>query len=198
MKLSIGQKILFGYGLAVLFMAATGIAAYRSTEYAVTANGWVLHTFLVIGDAEDVRADLLQLVSAGRGYAATGEVSFLKSIESLRTRLAESRKALRTLTLDNPNQQRRLDAMDPLIESRVADLIRIANLRKEKGTPAAIAAMQANDLGRTAEILSLLAVMENEERTLLDERERTAQFGVQSTNRIILWGDLAGLACWRP
>ncbi len=45
-----------------------------------------------------------------------------------------------------------------------------------------------------AEILSLLAVMENEERALLDERERVAQLGAQSTNRIILYGNLAGFA----
>ncbi len=32
MKLTIGQKILLGYGLAMLFMAITGIAAYRSTR----------------------------------------------------------------------------------------------------------------------------------------------------------------------
>jgi methyl-accepting chemotaxis protein len=194
LKLSIGQKILLGYGLAILFMAVTGIAAYRSTEFAVEANGWVLHTYIVIGVAEDVRADLLQLVSASRGYVATGEESFPKSIEGLQAPLAESRKQLRTLTADNQNQQRRLDVMDPLIDSRLADLVRITNIRKENGLAPAVAAMQSNNLGRMTEILSLLAVMENEERTLLDERERVAQLGVQSTNRIILYGSLAGFA----
>ena len=56
MKLTIGQKILFGYGLAMLFMAITGIAAYRSTEHLLDANYWVRHTFLVIGEAKDIRA----------------------------------------------------------------------------------------------------------------------------------------------
>jgi methyl-accepting chemotaxis protein len=194
LKLTIGKKILFGYGLAILFMAATGFAAYRSTEYAVEANDWVRHTYTVIGVAEDVRADLLQLVSAGRGYVATGEDSFLTSIEGLQTPLAGSRKLLRTLTADNQNQQRRLDAVDPLIDSRLIDLIRITNIRKEKGSSAAIAAMQANNVGRMTEILSVLAVMENEERALLEVRERIAQLGVQSTNRIILYGNLVGFA----
>jgi methyl-accepting chemotaxis protein len=193
LKLGIGQRILLGYGLAILFMASIGIATYRSTQYAVEANDWVLHTFLVIGDAEDIRADLLQLVSAGRGYVATGEESFLKSIEGLQGPLADSRKLIKTLTLDNPDQQRRLAVMDPLIASRVADLIRITTIRKEKGPPAAIAAMQANELGRMAEILSLLAVMENEERRLLSEREQTAQFDVHRTNRMILYGSLVGV-----
>ncbi len=107
------------------------------------ANGWVRHTFLVIGDAEDIRADLLELESASRGYVATGDESFLKSIEGLQARLAESRKLLRTLTADNPNQQRRLDVMDPLIDSRLADLNRISNIRAGKGLAAAVAAMQS-------------------------------------------------------
>ncbi len=194
MKLSIGQKILLGYAVAILCMATTGIAAYRSTQYVVEANAWVRHTFFVIGDAEDVRAGLIQMISAGRGYVATGEESFLTSIEGWRTPLAESRKLLRTLTADNQNQQRRIDVMDPLIDSRLADLTRIVNLRKEKGAPAAIAAMRANALGGVLEILNLLAVMEDEERSLLNVRERTVQLGVQSTNRIILFGSLAGLA----
>ena len=76
MKLTIGQKILLGFGLAMLFMAITGIAAYRSTERLLEANGWVRHTFQVIGAAEDIRADLLEFESACRGYVLTGDAQF--------------------------------------------------------------------------------------------------------------------------
>ena len=68
MKLTIGQKILLGYSLAMLLMAITGIAAYRSSQRLLEANGWVQHTFLVIGASEDVRTNLLEIESAGRGY----------------------------------------------------------------------------------------------------------------------------------
>jgi methyl-accepting chemotaxis protein len=194
LKLTIGQKILFGYGLAMLFTAMIGIAAYMSIERVLDATDWVRHTFLVIGDAEDVRADLLQIVSDGRGYVVNGNENFLKSIETLRTQLAQSQKQIRSLTGDNLNQQRRLDVMDPLIDSRIDDLIRITNIRRDQGSPAAVAAMLANDLGRMNEILVLLAAMENEERVLLGERERIAAAGVQNANRIILYGSLIGLA----
>jgi methyl-accepting chemotaxis protein len=195
LKLTIGKKILCGYGLAMLCMAMTGILAYRSTEHLLEANNWVRHTFLVIGDAGDILANLIEIESAGRGYEIAGDERFLEPIDGLRTHIAESRKLLRTLTGDNLSQQRRLDVLDPLIDRRLTDLMHSTNIRKEKGLqPTAVAMQQANSRERTAEIRNSLAAIENEERTLLNERERTAQLGAQSTNRIILYGNLVGLA----
>ena len=79
----------------MLFMAVTGIAAYRSTEHLLEANNWVRHTFQVIGDAEDVRANLLELESACRGYEISGDERFLESIEGLGP--ARRRALLKTL-----------------------------------------------------------------------------------------------------
>jgi methyl-accepting chemotaxis protein len=195
LKLNIGKKILFGYGMAMLFMAITGIAAYRSTDHLLQANNWVRHTFLVIGHSQDIRANLLDIESAVRGYAMTGDERFLESVESSRARVTESRKLIRTLTVDNLAQQRRLDAVDPVIDHRLAEFVHLANVRKEKGLAAALLTIQqANSRERMAEIQNLLGALESEERTLLNERERIAQLEAQNTNRIILYGNLVGFA----
>src|SRR5579864_290524 len=176
-------------------MAFLGAAAYRSTDHLLTANRWVEHTFLVIDRAEHIHIDLVEIESAGRGFVATGDERFLESVSAMRTRLAHSRKVLRTLTADNPAQQRRLDLLDPAIDAEVAVLIATTAARKEKGFPAALTAMQqANGHDRMAEIQNLLAVLENEERTLLNDREQIAGLEAQSTNRIILFGNLLGFA----
>ncbi len=178
----------------MLFTAMTGIAAYQSIERLLEANDWVRHTFLVIGDAEDIRTNLIEIESAGRGYVATGAESFLEPVEGSRSHLAGSRKLLRILTADNPAQQRRIDTLDPAIDSRLADLQQVLNVRRGKGFPAALTAMQqAGGRASIAEIRNLLAAMEDAERTLLDEREKAAQAGAQRANRIILFGNLAGL-----
>jgi methyl-accepting chemotaxis protein len=125
----------------------------------------------------------------------TGDERFLDSIEGLRTRLAENRKLLRMRTIENPAQQRRLDVADPVIDAKLAGLLHISNMRKEKGFPAALVALQRAKGGeRMAEIQSLLTAMENEQRTLLNERQRSSEAGAQNTNRIILYGNLAGFA----
>jgi len=193
LKLTIGQKIFLGYGTAVLFMALTGFASYRGTENLLDANKWVRHTFTVIDSAENIRADLLGIESASRGYVLTGNEVFTESIGALQTRLAESRRVLRMLTLDNPAQQSRIDKLDPLIDRRIAGLGQLTNLRREKGIPAAVPLEQQGRGGeRTAEILTVLSLMETEERSLLSGREEAARLGARNTNRIIIFGDLAG------
>jgi methyl-accepting chemotaxis protein len=195
LKLTIGQKIFLGYGLAMLMMAITGIAAYLSTEHLLEDNNGVRHTLVVMGNSENVRSQLIEIESATRGYVITGDERFLETIQALRAGLPESRKSVRALTADNPVQQRRLDILDPVIDHRLENLMHLSNMRKARGFPAALAAMQqANGLERMADIRDLLGVMENEERTLLNERGRTAELGAQSTNRIILFGSVLGLA----
>ncbi len=195
MKLTIGKQVLFGYAMAMLCMAITGMAAYLSTQKLLEANNWVWHTFLVIGEAESLRANLLELESAGRGYMVTGDERFLESMGIFRANLAESQKSIRTLTADNPSEQRRMDVLDPLMNRRLTDLMSILGVRRARGLPAALAAMeQANVREHTAEIRDLLAAMQSEERTLLNGREERAQLGAQSANRIILYGSLLGLA----
>jgi len=191
-KLTIGKRLLLGYGLATLFIGVTGIGAYQSTEHLLAANAWVRHTYLVIVDAEDIRANLLAIETGCRGYVATGDERYLESTLGIRTRVAESRKLLRTLTIDNSAQQRRIELLDPLIDRRLSDLLHISDMRKEKGLAGALLAMQQVDgPGRMVEILGLLSVMENEERILLHERERTVS-GAEGMNQIFLYVSLLG------
>ncbi len=194
MKLTIGQKIVLGYGLAMLSITVTAVAAYRSTQRLLEANDWVQHTFLVIAHAETIGTVLLGIVSACRGYAFTGDPLFLSSIAGSRARLAESRKMVRSLTVDNPNEQHRLDILDPSIDRRLADLMKIANTPAEKHMLGGSVVQQAGEREKTTQIRELLAAMEDEERSLLSRRKQIAEQGAQTTNEIILFGNLVGFA----
>ncbi len=193
-KLTIGQKILLGYCLAMALMAITGFAGYRGAEGLLQANRWVRHTFLVIGEAQEIRAGLLNLENAGHGYVLSGDQAFLESTDGIRERLARNRKLLRELTMDNSVQQRRLDELDPLIERGLADLARTVIVRREKGFAAAQAALQHGaSRERAAQMQNSLTVVEDQERTLLNERERRVEQSAQDTNQVILYGNLLGL-----
>lgn len=201
MKLTIAQKILLGFGSAILFIAVTGIAGYQSMKHLLEANYWVGHTFQVIAVAQDIRADLLQFETSRRGYIITGDASFLESSAGLMTRLADSQKLIRWLTVDNARQQRRLAALGPLIDRRLADMTRISNIRKEQGLAVAIVAgrnASSESEAHTAQIVNLVEEVENEERDLLKGREQTASAGARSAAWFILLGTLMGvllLAC---
>src|SRR4051812_20180778 len=178
----------------MVVMALTGIAAYRTTQTLLEANDLVRHSFLVIGSADAIGADLLEAERGSWGYVMMGDERFLESVDALRSRMAESRKTIRALTADNTSQQRRLDVVDPAIDRELAELTHLSSVRKQQGFPAALAAIQqANGRERAAEIRNLMAVIVNEERILLNERERASQKGAQTAGRIILFGTLAGL-----
>ena len=195
MKLTIGQRILLGYGSVMIVMVLMGIAVRTSTEYFLQGSAWVHHTFLVISELEGVRADLLGIESASRGYGLTGDEVFLEPIDRLRERMAQSQKLLRTLTVDNASQQSRIEALDPLISVRLNDFLNFRDTRKEKGLQAAVLVMQqAKGRERMARISDLLTVMENEEHSLLNAREQIRDLGAQNIDRTILYGNLIGFA----
>ena len=140
------------------------------------------------------RIDLLMLENGSRGYIATGDPTFLDSAESLRTRLAQHRATLRTLTVDNPEQRRRLDVLNPLIDAGLAEMSNTSQVSKEKGMAAAKAALRlSNGLPRRVEIRNMLTALEDQERDLLTERSRSARLEAQQSNQVILYGTLAGV-----
>jgi methyl-accepting chemotaxis protein len=197
LKLTVGQRILLGYGLAMLFMALTAVAGYRGTVRLLEGNYWVRHTYMVIGEAQNIRAELLQFESSRRVYIITGDATFLEPSAGLLAHLAESQKLIRWLTVDNPRQQNRLAVLGPLIDRRIGDMMRISNIRKEKGFAVAVVAgrsVTSESEAHTAQIVNLLAEVVNEERSLLDGRVRRSELEARSSNRIILFGTLLGFA----
>ena len=193
MTLTIGQKIHGVTGIAMLFIAITGLAAYRSTQHLLEANRQTRLKVRVLAETGAIRANLIEIESASRGYVMTGNESFLEPVEGLGVRLDASRKLLRRLTAEESAQQRRLDVVDPLIDRRLSGLVHQVNMRRDKGMPAALASMQqAQGRERMAEIGSFLAVIENEERSLLDERERVAGLGAAGASQTILYGSVLG------
>ena len=77
MKLTVGQRILLGYGLAMLFMALTAVVGYQGTVRLLEANYWVRHTYQVIAEAKDIHALVLEFQNSRRGYMITGDASYL-------------------------------------------------------------------------------------------------------------------------
>jgi len=184
-----------GYGLAMLFMALAATAAYQGIENLLDAYGSLRHTFRTVSTAQDMRTDLLEIRGDYLGYLLNGNAHFLVSIGALRNHLNESQGLLRTLTVDNPAQHNRIDAVGPLIDQRLTRLARLARVRKDRGLPAVLLEMgQTTTRDITAEILSLLVAIENDERNLLNTREQAVELTAQRATRIILYGTLSCFA----
>lgn len=193
MKLTIGQKIILGYGLALTFMAGIGIASYRSTVQLVENIRWLTHTYVVLGEAETILARMSEAESSGRGFALTGDNRFLEPFERSGKLITKSVDSLRSLTADNPVEQKNVDLLVPLVERMSNILGEVVAVRRQQGLAAAVQLIQQNKGHETAEaISSRVAAMEDEEHRLLRLRDAETAASTNNTIQIILYGSLIG------
>ncbi|OLC38179.1 MAG: hypothetical protein AUH81_04590 [Candidatus Rokubacteria bacterium 13_1_40CM_4_69_5] len=187
MTLSLERKIQIGFGIAVAIIVAVGAAALRSTTATVESALWMAHTLEARRELEATFADLITAETAVRGFVITGDTTYLGPYHTARSTLGGLLAGLRTLTADNPAQQRRLDSLRTLVATRLARFQWTIQTRRTGGAAAAARAVIG---GRGKELMQLIRAsideMEGEEGRLLAQRSATLQAKAR----------LARLAAW--
>jgi signal transduction histidine kinase len=168
---------------------ALGLGA-KSTIGIVNSAGWVNHTHLVIESLDDIVARISAARNARRGYSLTGDgeqrEEYAQAVGALNAAVAH----VRWLTSDNPNQQRRLDELEPLLATDVARLDAALEYRRSHGFEADHEAATVREGTLVSnELFARVADLAAEERRLLLEREhRTATSVVLAE-----WADSMGV-----
>jgi methyl-accepting chemotaxis protein len=100
-------------------------------------------------------------------------------------------RELRRLTADNASQQRRLDAIEPLIADKFTELTESIELRRQQGLEETRRAI-ATDKGKQAmdAIRRLVGEMQDEENARLATRSQEADAMARTANAVILYGTL--------
>jgi methyl-accepting chemotaxis protein len=133
MKWSIGNKIASGFGIALAVLLVVGALSYDSTIKLIGSADWVAHTHEVLNGLDDLLSELKDAETGQRGYIITGEARYLEPYQGAREVVDQNLQSLKDLTSDNPHQQKRLAAMEPLFASRFAELQETIDLRRTKG-----------------------------------------------------------------
>ncbi|HEY6155968.1 MAG TPA: PAS domain S-box protein [Gemmatimonadales bacterium] len=175
-RLSLERRIQIGFAIAVAIIGAVGAAALRSTNATVDSAHWVSHTLQVRAELEAAFADLIEAETGVRGYVITGDTSYLAPYRTARASLGSRLAGLRTLTADNPAQQRRLDSLQTLVATRLERFQWTIDIRRAGGPGAAGRAVSG---GRGKELAQLvhedITGMEDDEAQLLAQRSATLQ-----------------------
>jgi methyl-accepting chemotaxis protein len=189
MKWSVGTKIGAGYALALIILVILGTVSYRNTTGLIEAAQMKAHTYQVLENLDRVLSTLKDAETGQRGYIITGESQYLEPYQIGTSAVNKTVQTLRGLTADNPNQQRRLDAIEPLIAAKISELKETIDLRKSKGFDAALKVVQT-DKGKTVmdDIRKVITEMDNEERTLLQQRENEMKASSGTTIAVIIYG----------
>ena len=170
-------------GLALV--GAVGARAYRHTASRDETAAWVSHTHTVLETLDGLLIALDDAVAARRGYALGGDVALIAPYQAAVQRVAQLRATLRHLTGDNPVQQARLDALEALLSTRMAQLD--SNLRPGP-QPGLGAEVTAEGNAQSNAVRKLVASLVDEERRLLAEREAAEGAESVAVRRTLLGG----------
>jgi CHASE3 domain sensor protein len=124
-------QLAFGFAIAVLLVV--GSLAYRSVAASNESNTWAQHTQEVLENLEGIRSAMGTIVESVRGFVLTGDDIYLQSYHTEISNLAKRETSVRTLTVDNAEQQRSFSILEGLGAERIRRSEMLISLRREKG-----------------------------------------------------------------
>jgi methyl-accepting chemotaxis protein len=189
-----GRKLGAGFALAALTLLLVAVFGYQSTHRLIENDRWVSHTQQVRFRLADLVSLMKDAETGQRGYVITANDQFLEPYQAALPQIDTAFNDLRTLTSDNPDQQRRLDAARPLIDAKLGELKFTIDQRKNDGFDATEKTVAEGRGKRSMDQLrGVLAEMDREEQGLLERRRLDAESSAETTKAVILWGSVIGL-----
>jgi CHASE3 domain sensor protein len=192
-NLTVSKRLIAGFGLAALTLLLIAGVSYRNANQLIDTERLVAHTHQIRIAFSEVLSVMKDAETGQRGYVMTGEDSYLEPYLAALTAIKDTLADLKKLTVDSPDQQRRLAAMTPLIDSKLAELKRTIDLRRNQGFDAALKVVLTNE-GKSAmdQIRGIVAEADQENQALLQRRSEEARASSEMTMSVILWGGLIG------
>jgi methyl-accepting chemotaxis protein len=186
-----GRKIAAGFALAFLLLVVIGGVAYTSINSLTNTSKSVTHTHEVLEHISEMLSLLKDAETGQRGYVITGDQPFLEPYNNGLNGLPKVIEKLRTLTADNPNQQRRISQAEPLIKAKEEELQQTIDLRR-KGDVAQVTQIVRAGTGKKFmdDLRVIASQMEQEERELLSKRAEEVEAAASSALKIIIYGTL--------
>ena len=193
MKWTIGTKIGGGFVLALAALVVIGWVSYRSTTGLIDAADQVTHTHKVLENLEQLLSLLKDAETGQRGYLITGEDRYLEPYNAALGQINQTLKQIRDLTVDNPNQQQRINTLEPLAQEKLAELKETIDLRRTRKPGLRMPKRSClRTKGKPPWMTSgkWSGEMEDEENGLLKQRSEESQRSVDQTHFTITYGTL--------
>lgn len=182
----VSKKINYGFAVALATLAAISAGSGFSLFKLRDGTNWVKHTQEVLIESENLISILKDAETGQRGYLLTGDLRYLEPYQSAIEVIELKIKHLQQLTSDNPNQQKRLDAIESLSTAKLTELKQTIALRQQKGLPAALEVVRTHRGKQIMdELRQILSEVEKEENFLLQARSRQEKYFAQTANILV-------------
>jgi PAS domain S-box-containing protein len=182
------------FSAAILALLVVGAVAYRGMVVYAESDRWVRHTHEVLENTQSLDSAVQSAESSDRGFVLTGNNSYL---DSYRTDISNARQDLsivRDLTVDNPEQQRRIPVLERLMARKFQYGETLIALRQTGGLEMAGEVVRGGEGQRIMnEFQAAILDFEDEELRLLVLRVADTNSRLRQTKIGLLLGILLGL-----
>ena len=190
---SVGRKIGAAVAVGFICLLVIGIFAYSGTLKLIATADSVTHTYKMIEGGQGVLSLLKDAESSQNGYLVSGDQQYLVPYRKAASSAAQTIQKVRGMT-HNADQQRRMDALDPLVSSVLQEMQQVIDLRDHKGLEAARQyVLESRSKQLMEAIQTKLGDFEEEERSLLTVRDVESRQAADTTKGVVLLGTLLGL-----
>jgi diguanylate cyclase (GGDEF)-like protein len=183
------RNILLWFTLMAALLAAGGYMAYHYVNAFIRGGERGEQTHQVLSVLNETLTSLINVESGGRGFMITGNNEHLEPTYAARQQVYSNLKTLRQLMDDNPDQQRRLTALEKAINERLELINAAVTIRQQEGFEAMLKfGSPGKGKPKMDEIRALVGEMEIIERQLLQERNRTTHSSARAVVALVLVG----------
>lgn len=188
-----------GFWVSAIVILVMGLMLFRASVAMKLSSQQVSHTEQVLYTTNEINEHLSRAESDLRGYLLAGDARYLAGSDALLQDLTDDVQSLRTLTLDNPAQQARVQLLEQILAERIALMQKTLALYRA-GQVRAARDFATSGVGRAAteKIRALTGEIRLLEQTLLAERQRTEQLRYEQTLRMLILTVLVSLLVLVP
>ncbi len=184
MKISFERRLILFFVFIFLGIIVLGYVAYRNSRTTLETGRLITHNKEVIAESELILSLSKDIVMGSQRYVITGDSAFLGHFPTSRDSVYVHISKLKDLTHDNAVQHQRVDSLYFLMKNRVDFSDLYIKIRNEEGLTAA-SRLIATGRGKfyIDEIRRLIAEIEDEEDSLLIERQDESNNSIANFNR---------------
>jgi len=183
--------ILWGFVGALAILAFAGWESHRDTVRVAEAASARKHSYEVQRTLDETAARLVDAETGQRGYLLTGNDAYLEPYRGAIRNLDRTMGQLKELTSDEPNQRKHIEALEPLVERKLAELQTTIDLRRNKGLAAAnVVVLGGSGKQWMDQIRAVLAEMVAEESDLRDIRMQEMNTALAAAGRTVIGGSI--------
>jgi PAS domain S-box-containing protein len=194
MRLTIEKYAPLAFLIGLTLLVGISLVSYSSLNDLTRTADQVARTHELIGQLEEVLSDYKDALIASRGYALTGNESYLDIYKEAKREVDLDLLEVRRLTADNPRRGRQLDAIDQIKQQRYEAFEDIIKTRQTKGFDAALAMLKVDrEQALVGEVRERLKDIEGEENSLLLLREAAALSSARHAKIVLVAGSSIGV-----